>query len=325
MSPNTNEPFIFYYFPTSFSSQKVLFALYEKEVAFKRKYVSLFSGQHNESWYVKLNPDGTHISVLKHGNKVIVEPAQIIDYISQITQVAGGHPLVPSLASELGRNVQELREQLDNIPVDILTYGVIYHPQLSATGCQIPGATQRSMKENFAKRLCLLIDLATKHPDLRDAYLMKSQTAASSFDIITDEGKVHAQLEGLVPLFISIEKQLQKIKEVGSDISDELWLFGPMFTAADISLAILLSRLSLLGLADHLFPVDHCPCIHQYFEQIKKRPAFIKIEKDIATLKYTLVWENLKDASPYILGVVGMSLLAVTGYFAYKKFISAQD
>lgn len=283
------------------------------------KYVCLFSGQHNEPWYVRLNQEGSHIPVLKHGNNVIVEPDKIIDYLCNITQVTDCHPLVPSLNSELGKSVQELREKLNKFPVDILTYGVLYHPHLSGNGCQLPGATQRSMKENFAKRLSLLIDLATKHPDLRDAYLSRSQIAANNFDIITDEARVQAEFEAIDPLFTSIEIQLQNIRDVGIDVSDELWLFGPMFTAADISLAILLSRLSLLGLADRYFSVESCPCIHQYFEQIKKRPAFIKIEKEIAALKYTLIWENLKEASPYILGLVGVSVLAITGYYAYKK------
>ena len=69
------------------------------------------------------------------------------------------------------------------------------------------------VSENFANRLSLLTELATKHPDLRDAYLSKSQLAASNFDIITDADRVKAQLEDLMPLFASIEAQLKKIKE----------------------------------------------------------------------------------------------------------------
>ncbi|XP_052815285.1 ganglioside-induced differentiation-associated protein 1-like [Mya arenaria] len=319
MSKRSTEKFVFYYFPTSFSSQKILFALYEKDVFFKKKLVSLFCGQHNEPWYVRLNPDGYHIPVLKHGEKIVVEPADIIDYISNVTKPAGGHPLVPGLDSELGRNVQEMRGKLDAIPMDILTYGIIYHPHLSNTGCLIPYALQRSMKENFANRLCLLTELAARHPDLRDAYLSKSQLAASNFDIITDADRVKTQLDELMPLFASIEDQLKKIKEEGSEISDELWLFGPMFTAADISLAILLSRLSLLGLAGRFFPASKFPCIHQYYYQVRKRPAFVKIRKEIANLKWTMAWENFKWVSPYIIGGVLVGSGVGAGYLIYKK------
>ena len=51
--------------------------------------MSLFSGQHNEPWYVKLNPEGTHIPVLCCDDKVIVEPSEIIDFISKQAEGAG--------------------------------------------------------------------------------------------------------------------------------------------------------------------------------------------------------------------------------------------
>ena len=72
-----------------FLSIQVLFALYEKDVVFKPKLVSLFSGQHNEPWYMKLNPDGHHVPVLKHGGRTVADPSLIIDYISQETTQAG--------------------------------------------------------------------------------------------------------------------------------------------------------------------------------------------------------------------------------------------
>lgn len=68
---------------------QVLFALFEKDVAFKPKLVSLFSGQHNEPWYIRLNPGGLHVPVLNHRGVTILNPAEIIDYISRETQSAG--------------------------------------------------------------------------------------------------------------------------------------------------------------------------------------------------------------------------------------------
>lgn len=319
MSKTKEKELLLYYFPTSYSSQKVLFALYEKDVKFKPKIVSLFSGQHNEPWYLKLNPDGCHIPVLRYGDTVIADPVQIIDFISRETESAGGHPIVPSKDCELGKNVAALRQKLDNISVDIVTYGIIYHPQLSASPCLIPGAVQRSMKENFKERLPLLTQLATKHPELRDTYLTKSQITAHKFDIITDEIQVNTHLTDMAPLFQSIEEQLQKIKDVGSDISDELWLFGPMFTAADISLTILLDRLTLLGLNERFFPSDKCPCICQYFENVRKRPAYKMIQKEVSNLRLTLLWENLKTACPFILASVGVACVVGGAYLAYKK------
>ena len=67
--------------------------------------------------------------------------------------------------------------------------------------------------DNFAKRLSLLTELATKHPDLRDAYLFKSQIAAHKFEIISDEMQIKAQLSDIDALFTAIEEQLDKIKK----------------------------------------------------------------------------------------------------------------
>ena len=109
---------------------------------------------------------------------------------------------------------------------------------------------------------------------------------------------------------------------VGSDISDELWLFGPMFTAADISLSILLSRLTTLGLDSRYFPLDKCPCIHNYYLQVQKRPAFKHIQKEVSNLNLTLFWENLKTASPYIFTILGIGTATGVGCYVYKKMNS---
>ncbi|XP_046329584.1 ganglioside-induced differentiation-associated protein 1-like [Haliotis cracherodii] len=296
-----------FYFPTSFSSQKVLLALYEKNVQFKPKLVSLFHGQHMEPWYVRLNPDGVHVPVLKDGAKIINNPEEIIDYIDMMSDT--GPTLVPDLKTSLGQSVASVREQLTGIPVDVITYGIIFHPHLSASGCRLPFAVQRSMRENFAKRLCYLTHKATRHPSLRDGYLAKSQTAAQKYDIITDEEKVKGQLDQLDNIFSDIEILLRRTKE-GSDDSGELWLFGKMITAADISLTILLSRLSLLGMEARYFPAKTCPNIHKYYQLFQKRSTFRRIQYEINDLRWTLVVEDLKAAAPYMLGAAGVLIAA---------------
>ncbi|XP_060066202.1 ganglioside-induced differentiation-associated protein 1-like [Ylistrum balloti] len=311
--------FTLYYFPTSYSSQKVLLAFYEKEVAFKPKLVSLFSGQHNAPWYVKLNPEGAHIPVLKDGNTIITEPDKIIDYIDSNSE-SSVPKLIPDQESELGKEVTELRRRLQMVEVDIITYGIIYHPHLSPVGCQIQGAVMRSMRENFANRLAVLTDLAAKHPALRDSYLMKSQTAAQKFDVITDAAQVQRHLEELQLTINAVEQQLKSVKESSPDIADDLWLFGPMYTVADISLTVLLSRLALLGLNNTYFSQDNNPYTHNYYNQVKKRPTYLMIQKEITNLRMTLLWENLKTASPYLAGLAGLGILGTIGYFIYKKW-----
>ncbi|CAG2232803.1 GDAP1 [Mytilus edulis] len=311
--------FTLFYFPTSFSSQKVLLAFYEKEVPFKPKLVSLFSGQHNAPWYVKLNPEGVHVPVLQDEENIITEPDKIIKYIDT-AYPAEGPLLVPGGESELGKKVASLQRKLDSIQMDIITYGIIYHPHLSESGCQIPGATQRSMRENFAKRLRVLTHLAAKHPALRDAYLTKSQTAAQKFDIITDAVQVQQHLEDLKVIMEEVETQLKTIKESNNTFEDDLWLFGPMYTAADISLTVLLIRFTLLGMDTLYFPSKTCPYTHNYFKQVQKRSSYVKLQKEISNLRLTLLWENFKMASPYIGSLAGACVIGGVIYWLYNKY-----
>lgn len=103
------------------------------------------------------------------------------------------------------------------------------------------------------------------------------------------------------------------------DVADVLWLFGPMFTAADIHLTVLLNRLTLLGMDKYYFPSDQCPHIDSYFSQVKKRPTYIRLEKEISTLRLTLLWENLKAWSPFLAGAAGIGVVAGGAYLVYQK------
>ena len=60
----------------------------------------------------------------------------------------------------------------------------------------------------------------------------------------------------------------------------ETWLVGPTFTAADVTFAILLQRLVLLGLEDRCFSKDKRPNVFDYYERIKKRKPYQCVEKD---------------------------------------------
>ncbi|XP_041375756.1 ganglioside-induced differentiation-associated protein 1-like [Gigantopelta aegis] len=308
----------FYYFPTSYSSQKVLLALFEKKVKFRPKLVSLFHAQHMEPWYVKLNPEGVHVPVLRDNDIVINNPDDIISYID--TNSDSGPTLVPCPDTALGQSVASLREQLNLVPVDIITYGIIFHPHLSPTGCGIPSAIQRSMRENFANRLCYLANKATKYPNLRDGYLARSQIAAQKYDIITDEEKVKGQLYHLDTVFEDVESVLKNTKE-RHNIDVETFLFGTEFTAADITLSILLHRLALLGLESRFFAPNKSPNIQRYYERIQRRRTFQRIQEEVDELRWTLVWEDVKAASPYMASAAGIGLTLLITYYLVKSLI----
>ena len=60
---------------------------------------------------------------------------------------------------------------------------------------------------------------------------------------------------------------------IGTENTDT-WLVGPSFTAADITFAVLLQRLDMLGLDDRLFSKDKRPNISGYYQKVQQRKAF---------------------------------------------------
>ena len=63
-----------------------------------------------------------------------------------------GPQLVPPISGLVGQQVAKFQESLEKIPVDVISYGVIFHPQLSEGGCQLPVAIQRSMRGQIVAR-----------------------------------------------------------------------------------------------------------------------------------------------------------------------------
>ena len=72
-----------YYFEHSSPSRKVLIALQEKDVSFRKIRIDLMKKEQHERWYLeKINPRG-EVPVLKHSDKIIVESSSIIKYIDE--------------------------------------------------------------------------------------------------------------------------------------------------------------------------------------------------------------------------------------------------
>ncbi|CAL1532736.1 unnamed protein product [Lymnaea stagnalis] len=319
----TNE-IILYYFPTSYSSQKVLISFFEKELKFKPCIVSLFHGQHMEPWYIRLNPNGVHVPVLVHGDQVINDPDKIIEYVNTL-RATNGPNLLPCKSTLVGKQVAKFQESLEKIPVDVISYGIIFHPQLSDSGCQLPVAIQRSMRENFAKRLRYLITLSTVYPDLRDCYLAKSQTAAEKYDLITDEERVRGHIEQLSNFLTNVEGELRQrysLDHGEPGNQESMYLFGDSLTVADIGLYVLITRLQLLGLLPHCMPSSRFPLTHRHYTLLSARPSINLLLQDMSKLRYTLLLEDIKASGTYVALALGAGLVVMAAYYLIKKLKS---
>ncbi|XP_069777286.1 ganglioside-induced differentiation-associated protein 1 isoform X5 [Narcine bancroftii] len=77
---NTRSKMVLYHWSQSFCSQKVRLVIAEKGLKCEEYDVNLPLSEHNEPWFMRLNPAG-EVPVLIHGDNIICESTQIIDYL----------------------------------------------------------------------------------------------------------------------------------------------------------------------------------------------------------------------------------------------------
>ncbi|XP_013926451.1 PREDICTED: ganglioside-induced differentiation-associated protein 1-like 1 [Thamnophis sirtalis] len=127
---------VLYHWTQSFSSQKVRLVIAEKGIPCEERDVSMPLTEHKEPWFMRLNL-GEEVPVIIHGDNIISDYNQIIDYMEK--NFTGEHviQLVPENGSLLHSRVMQYREILDSLPMDAYTHGCILHPELT-TDSMIP-------------------------------------------------------------------------------------------------------------------------------------------------------------------------------------------
>ncbi|XP_067651650.1 ganglioside-induced differentiation-associated protein 1-like [Haliotis asinina] len=254
---------------TSYFAQKVMMAFFEKNEPFVERLVNQRADDNYESWYMKLNPLGK-VPVLEDGGKIIPESDDIIDYLDK--ELPQAPRLVPDPSSDLGREVAHFRKLL-NINVGIILHGLAYNPHLSPD--YTAAKTREELDEMIAGKIAKLEKLATENPDLRDAYLAKIPPLQQRKEMCSNPEVVQRALDDLQTILDEVEAKVVK----GSP--GETWLLSNDLTAADISLAVLLRRVSLSGLTSLYFSPTKRPALHKYWQRLQTLPAYCKLS-DIA-------------------------------------------
>ncbi|XP_071091694.1 ganglioside-induced differentiation-associated protein 1-like [Haliotis cracherodii] len=310
--------FTLFYFPTSYYSQKVLIALKEKNVRFQLRMVNILNLEQTQAWYMRMNASGT-VPVLKDGDKIVKESEDIINYVDRA--IPGDVRLVPGTESEMGRQVEKFRKLMDKIPIDKVTYGIFFNNELSAPGGHIPPPFRQSRKDLEAKILKGAVDtakLAERHLDLRDAYLTKSQLMSDRLNFLMDKSRVEEVLDDLEKTCDVLEEQLKKMK---IEQSDETWLCGPNYTAADLTLTCLLGRLIFVGLGERYFPKEKRPNLWAYWGRTQQRSSTREVVLGAGKFlaKY-IIQEKAKCVLPVIGGLATVGLAAGLAAFLIHKY-----
>lgn len=300
----SDNKFTLYYFQASYYSQKAILALFEKGCPFNRKIINIQNGEQKTPEYMKMNPQGL-VPLLKDGDKIVVESEKIIDYVDD--QVKSGPKLVPDPNTSVGKEVKRLREFIDAIRIEIVTYGLLFNPELSTTGIKLPKMVTnvKRFKEKTQENVASLEEAAQKYPDLRDNYIAKYQKTKKFYEDTMNKENVIEHLEDTEHRCEYLEECLRRSKE--SSGGEEYWLTGTQFNAADILLVVFMDRIALLGLEDRYFCKTKRPLLYDYLQRIGQRKSVQMLRADVKTAFTMTLWNAAKAAVPYVV-VLGLAI-----------------
>ncbi|XP_077688352.1 ganglioside-induced differentiation-associated protein 1-like 1 isoform X4 [Eretmochelys imbricata] len=144
---------VLYHWTQSFSSQKVRLVIAEKGLPCEERDVSMPLTEHKEPWFMRLNL-GEEVPVIIHGDNIVSDYNQIIDYMEKNFTGENVTQLIPDAGSILHTRVVQYRELLDSLPMDAYTHGCILHPELT-TDSMIPKyATAEIRRQKCELWLC---------------------------------------------------------------------------------------------------------------------------------------------------------------------------
>ncbi|KAM5156874.1 ganglioside-induced differentiation-associated protein 1 isoform 2-T2 [Mantella aurantiaca] len=269
---------------------------------------------------MRLNPTG-EVPVLVHGENIICEATQIIDYLEQTFTDDKTARLVPEEGSVYNLRVQHYRELLDSLPMDAYTHGCILHPELTAES-MIPAYATSRIRSQIGSTESELKKLAQENPDLEDAYIAKQKRLKSKLNEHDNIKYLTKILDELEKVLDQVEVELQRRSEETPGQCTESWLCGQFFSLADVSLAVTLHRLKFLGFARRNWGNGKRPHLETYYERILQRKTFYQVLGNVNNILISAVlptaFRVARKRAPSILGsTVMMGLLAGAGYIFF--------
>lgn len=312
-APKTNNVLLYcnYY---SFYSQKVLMALYEKNVEFEPVVIDITKGEQYSSWFLEINPRG-EIPVLQHGNKTIPDSTRILDYLDTYLD-SDSQPIIRvSSDTKVTQKVDKFRDLVDALPAGVITVGSFYHPHLCGKP-KLPFVlpVREVLKSGDTCSSQNLRKYAEENPNAKATLLYKAEIQDRKHEIIRDEEE-YLKILGIVERVMDeVEQELNNQPSI-----EGMWLCGEQFSIADISITVLLQRLWELGLEDRFWTNGKRPGVERYFEKAKGRESF---KKTIPNLPYHIRMIISSQPPVYVGAAMASSIGFVLGVvYLFRKVI----
>ncbi|XP_035475669.2 ganglioside-induced differentiation-associated protein 1 isoform X1 [Scophthalmus maximus] len=324
-----------YHWTQSFNSQKVRLAIAEKGLRCEEYDVSLPLSEHNEPWFMRLNPTG-EVPVLVHRDNVICDPTQIMDYLEHNFNDAFSKGLIRSHQS--GDNMRAfpswcLKRAAHTITECSTTGSCWTHCRWTPTPMAASSTPRSQWTPTYQRTLphayeigntqSELKRLAEQNPELKDAYVAKQRRLKSK---LFDHGNMKylkKLLDELESVMDQVETELQRRVEETPEEGSQSWLCGEFFSMADVSLAVTLHRLKFLGLSRRYWGNGNRVNLETYYERVVERPAFWRVLGHVNNILISAVlpvaFRVARKNAPAIVGTT--LLIGVLGGATYFAFL----
>ncbi|XP_013190795.1 ganglioside-induced differentiation-associated protein 1 [Amyelois transitella] len=296
----------------SFYSQKVLMALYEKNISFEPLVVDITKGEQYSTWFLEINPRG-EIPVLKVNDEIIPDSTRILDYLEKYLD-----PELPPLVNvstedKVIHNINKFRDLIEALPVGVITVGSFFHPHLSGRP-KLPFVlpVRELLKSGDIGSSQNLRRLAEENPKAKEILLYKAEIQDRKHEILASE-------EEYLKILNVVDEVLALIEEELRGQTEGNWLCCENFSIADINLAVLLQRLWELGLENRYWAGGKRPLLEKYFNRVKHRESF---KQTIPNLSVHIKMIILAQPPAY-LGAAGAASIGIVFavYYIIRKLV----
>ena len=225
-----------YHNDMSSCAQKVRLCLAEKELEWESRHLNLRAGEHQQDWYVKLNPRAV-VPTLIDGDTVVPESNVINEYLDDRFPARPLRPADPFGRARVRLWTKQLDEGIHDAGIAVISFALAFRHQYLTKG-----EAGKAMLESIP-------------------------------DPIKRERRRDVIEKGLdSPFFkIAISRMLELYDDMEARLAEHPWLVGPDYSIADASFTpyvVRLDHLNILGL------LDGHPRVMDWYNRPKARPSF---------------------------------------------------
>ena len=225
-----------YHNDMSSCAQKVRLCLAEKGLEWENRHLNLRAGEHQQDWYIKLNPRAV-VPTLIDGDIVVPESNVINEYLDERFPDPPLKPADPFGRAKMRLWTKQLDEGVHDAGIAVLSFALAFRHQYLGKG-------------EAGKQMLESIPDPIKRERRRD---------------VIEKG-----LDS--PFFkIAVARLLTLYRDMDAALANHGWLAGDDYTIADAAFTpyvVRLDHLDVLGL------IDGTPRVADWYRRIQARPSF---------------------------------------------------